>query len=61
MQFYFWFLVSRNEPNDQFWRGGEQPNDPYTTQSSYFELYKEAALALKAASPKLQVGGSVIC
>ena len=51
-----------NEPNDQFWRGGEEFGPPgYTKQTSYFELYKEAALALKAASPKLQVGGPATC
>jgi xylan 1,4-beta-xylosidase len=51
-----------NEPNDQFWRGGETYGPPgFTKQTSYFELYKHAALALKAASPKLQVGGPATC
>jgi xylan 1,4-beta-xylosidase len=51
-----------NEPNDQFWRGGEAYGPTgFSKQSSYFELYKHAALALKAASPKLQVGGPATC
>ncbi len=41
-----------NEPNDAFWQGN---------QSQYFELYKQAALALKAASPNLKVGGPATC
>jgi hypothetical protein len=30
-------------------------------QADYFELYTHAALALKAASPKLRVGGPATC
>jgi hypothetical protein len=41
-----------NEPNDNFWRGG---------QEGYWELYTHAARALKAASPSLQVGGPATC
>jgi hypothetical protein len=41
-----------NEPNDHFWTGG---------QAGYWELYTYAARALKAASPKLQVGGPATC
>ena len=57
------FFEVWNEPNDQFWRGGEgQPGQSgLTKQTSYFELYRQAALALKAASPKLQVGGPATC
>jgi len=39
-----------NEPNIDFWIG--RP-----AQSSYFELYDNTARALKAASPRLRVGG----
>ena len=46
------FFEVWNEPNDQFWRGG---------QDGYFELYRQAATQLKAASPKLQVGGPATC
>jgi hypothetical protein len=56
------FFEVWNEPNDNFWRGGEKFGPTgFTKQSSYFELYKHAALALKAASPKLQVGGPATC
>ena len=57
------FFEVWNEPNDKFWSGGEgQPGQAgLTKQSSYWELYKSAALALKAASPKLQVGGPATC
>jgi xylan 1,4-beta-xylosidase len=41
-----------NEPNDNFWKGG---------QEGYWELYTHAARALKAASPTLQVGGPATC
>lgn len=52
-----------NEPNDNFWRGGEghggvtPAERAQSKQASYFELYTHAALALKKASPKLVVGG----
>ena len=51
------------EPNDNFWNREPTKFGPpgFTKQSSYFELYKQAALALKAASPKLQVGGPATC
>lgn len=46
------FFEVWNEPNDNFWKGG---------QEGYWELYTQAARALKAASPKLQVGGPATC
>jgi beta-xylosidase len=42
----------RSEPNDNFWKGG---------QDGYFELYRQAARALKAASSRLKVGGPATC
>eukprot|EP00039_Didymoeca_costata_P003397 m.67388 g.67388 ORF g.67388 m.67388 type:complete len:661 (+) comp11885_c0_seq2:62-2044(+) len=46
------FFEVWNEPNDHFWRG---------TQAQYFQLYQEAAMGLKNASDKLQVGGPATC
>ena len=46
------FFEVWNEPNDNFWRGG---------QEGYWELYTQAARALKAASPALKVGGPATC
>jgi xylan 1,4-beta-xylosidase len=44
-----WFFEVWNEPNLRaFWRG---------TRAQYFRLYREAAQALKAVAPQLQVGG----
>lgn len=45
-----WYFEVWNEPNIDFWTGIPQ-------QKSYFELYAAAARALKAVSPRLQVGG----
>ncbi|RRA48713.1 glycosyl hydrolase family 39 [Acidipila sp. EB88] len=45
-----WKFEVWNEPNLDFWGG-----DP--RQSTYFELYDHTARALKAVSPRLQVGG----
>ncbi len=45
-----WKFEVWNEPNLDFW-GGEPK------QSTYFELYDHTARALKAVSPRLQVGG----
>src|SRR5579875_2373911 len=45
-----WKFEVWNEPNLDFW-GGEPK------QSSYFELYDHTARAIKAVSPRLQVGG----
>ena len=45
-----WKFEVWNEPNIDFWGG--KPNQP-----TYFELYDHTARALKAVSPKLQVGG----
>ena len=52
-------LPLRSEPNDNFWRGGEDGG--LSKQASYFELYTQAALALKNASSKLRVGGPATC
>ncbi len=44
-----WFFEVWNEPNlHSFWRG---------TRAQYFQLYREAARALKELSPELRVGG----
>jgi xylan 1,4-beta-xylosidase len=44
-----WYFEVWNEPNLRaFWAG---------TQAQYFELYRHAALAVKAADPGLRVGG----
>jgi xylan 1,4-beta-xylosidase len=45
-----WKFEVWNEPNLDFWGG-----DP--KQPTYFELYDHTARALKAVSPRLQVGG----
>lgn len=45
-----WYFEVWNEPNLDFWGG-----DP--RQATYWELYDHTARALKAASPKLRVGG----
>lgn len=45
-----WKFEVWNEPNLDFW-GGEPK------QATYFELYDHTARALKAVSPRLQVGG----
>ena len=39
-----------NEPNIDFWIGR-------AAQQTYFELYDHTARALKAASPRIRVGG----
>jgi xylan 1,4-beta-xylosidase len=43
-----WYFEVWNEPNIPFWTG---------TQAEYFQLYRHAARALKAAHPDLRVGG----
>ncbi len=45
-----WKFEVWNEPNLDFWGGNPR-------QSTYFELYDHTARALKAVSPRLQVGG----
>ena len=45
-----WKFEVWNEPNLDFWGGTPK-------QSSYFELYDHTARAIKAVSPRLQVGG----
>jgi xylan 1,4-beta-xylosidase len=45
-----WYFEVWNEPNIDFWIG--RP-----AQSTYFELYDHTARALKAASPRIRVGG----
>jgi xylan 1,4-beta-xylosidase len=45
-----WKFEVWNEPNLDFWVGNPK-------QSTYFELYDHTARALKAVSPRLQVGG----
>ncbi len=45
-----WKFEVWNEPNLDFWGGNPK-------QASYFELYDHTARALKAVSPRLQVGG----
>ncbi|MDP9037721.1 MAG: glycosyl hydrolase family 39 [Acidobacteriota bacterium] len=45
-----WKFEVWNEPNIDFWVG--EPKQP-----TYFELYDHTARALKAVSPRLQVGG----
>ena len=44
-----WSFEVWNEPNLKFFWSG--------TKEDYFELYRQAALALKGVSPKLHVGG----
>lgn len=46
-----WFFEVWNEPDGFFWTGSRQ---------EYFELYKHAANAVKAASPRFRVGGPSI-
>ena len=45
-----WYFEVWNEPNIDFWTG--EPK-----QSTYFELYDQAARAVKRADPRLRVGG----
>jgi xylan 1,4-beta-xylosidase len=45
-----WKFEVWNEPNIDFWVG--KPKQP-----TYFELYEHTARALKAASPRIEVGG----
>jgi xylan 1,4-beta-xylosidase len=45
-----WKFEVWNEPNIDFWVGNPK-------QPTYFELYDHTARALKAVSPRLQVGG----
>jgi xylan 1,4-beta-xylosidase len=45
-----WYFEVWNEPNLDFWAGNP-------TESTYYELYKITANALKAVSPLLRVGG----
>ncbi len=45
-----WKFEVWNEPNLDFWAGSPK-------QATYFELYDHTARALKAVSPRLQVGG----
>jgi xylan 1,4-beta-xylosidase len=45
-----WYFEVWNEPNIVFWAGNPK-------QATYFELYSHTARALKAASPRLRVGG----
>lgn len=45
-----WKFEVWNEPNIDFWQGNPK-------QSTYFQLYDHTARAIKAVSPRLQVGG----
>ena len=45
-----WYFEVWNEPNIDFWNG-------IPREKSYFALYEHTARALKAVSPRLQVGG----
>ncbi|MEO7028319.1 MAG: glycosyl hydrolase family 39 [Acidobacteriaceae bacterium] len=45
-----WSFEVWNEPNIDFWAGNPK-------QPTYFELYDHTARALKAASPRIRVGG----
>ncbi len=45
-----WYFEVWNEPNIDFWVG-----DP--KESTYYQLYDHAAVAIKRASPRLRVGG----
>jgi xylan 1,4-beta-xylosidase len=47
-----WSFEVWNEPNLEFWAGNPK-------QQTYFELYDHTARAIKAASPRLRVGGPV--
>ena len=48
-----WYFEVWNEPNIDFWTG--RP-----AQQTYFELYDHTARAVKAASPRLRIGGPAI-
>jgi xylan 1,4-beta-xylosidase len=45
-----WYFEVWNEPNIDFWVGNPK-------ESTYYELYDRAALAVKAVSPRLRIGG----
>jgi xylan 1,4-beta-xylosidase len=45
-----WYFEVWNEPNILFWAGNPK-------QSTYFEFYSHTARALKAANPRVRVGG----
>jgi xylan 1,4-beta-xylosidase len=45
-----WYFEVWNEPNLDFWDGKPK-------QATYFELYDQAARAIKKVSPRLRVGG----
>ena len=45
-----WYFEVWNEPNIDFWAGTPK-------ESTYYELYDHAALAIKRVSPRLRVGG----
>jgi xylan 1,4-beta-xylosidase len=45
-----WYFEVWNEPNLDFWTGSPK-------QQTYFELYDHTARALKAANPRIRVGG----
>lgn len=47
-----WPIEVWNEPNIPFWAG---------TMEEYFKLYDTSAKAVKAADPRIQVGGPAIC
>jgi xylan 1,4-beta-xylosidase len=45
-----WYFEVWNEPNLDFWVGNPK-------EETYFELYDQAALAIKRVNPRLRVGG----
>ncbi len=45
-----WYFEVWNEPNIDFWAGTPK-------QATYFEFYSHTARALKAANPRLRIGG----
>src|ERR1700732_4908294 len=45
-----WYFEVWNEPNIDFWVGNPK-------EETYFQLYDQAALAIKRVSPRLRVGG----
>ncbi len=45
-----WYFEVWNEPNLDFWVGNPK-------ESTYYQLYDQAALAIKRVSPRLRVGG----
>jgi len=45
-----WYFEVWNEPNIDFWGGNPK-------KTTYFELYKHTARALKSVSPQLRIGG----